>query len=188
MTEEKLDFILRNVWERYDVKKMRRLKAAVVAGVLAVLWFIIFFLVVTINMPSFGDLALIAAVLATITVIAVGIVAGVRFVQVDSSKKDWYFSGLQHEGLRKDEVLGLARTFLTQHGYARFREDTKTTLRLSITFFDVEGADFRMRVWFSEALTPPIAEIGFGPETMLNKAILSRLMTDMSNLFSGYYK
>jgi len=189
MVQKNIDMILRNEWERYDAKKMMRLKAAVAIAAFIVLWVVFFVMMLSLPIPLFADAdrTLIAACVATILTLAVGVYVTVRITQIDRDKRDWYFSGLQDARLRRDDVLALARISLAQHGYTNCREEGSKAHRLGITFFDIPGADFRMRVWYAEGIGPPIAEIGFGPETPINSSAIMRLRADVSAEFARRY-
>lgn len=189
MVQKKMDQILRNEWERYETKKLGAMKSAFVALALVFLWAVIYIPLSFFPLefiPSVNKAA-VAIGTATISTVLAGVIAMVKLVQIDRGKKDWYFSALEDARLRRDDVLGMARAFLAQHGYLNPREDSKTAFKVNITYFDIYDVDFKLRVWFSESFNPPIVEIGFGPETPLNKLVLSRLRADLSGEFAKRY-
>ncbi len=181
-----LTSLLRGRWEPYDVEKMRRLKV-IAAGVLApILFVVILFLVNSISRLSGGpafELQVVIAVAATLAA-ALGIAAKLR--QMDREKRGWSFSALQDARLRWEELLPLARAFLAERNLA-FAERTHRTATLFITYFDVAGRDFSMRLWFSKILTPHVVEVGFGPETPGNARVLRELRAAMSETFVKRY-
>ena len=189
MEQRKMDQILRNEWERYDTKKMGAMKAAFVAMALVILWALIFIplSILPFELIPYVNKAAVAIGTATLSTVLVGVIAMVKAMQIDRGKKDWYFSALEDARLKGNDILGIVRAFLATHGYPNPREDSKTAFKVHITHFDIYGADFKLRVWFNESFNPPIVEIGFGPETMLNKLILSKLRADMSSEFVKRY-
>ncbi len=180
-----LESLIRNQWELHDVKKMQRLKAAAVGVVVLVLFTVILILVGSVSSrlsPSGLSSDYQALVAGGITLAATFVIAG-KVRQMDREKRGWSFSALQDSRLDWDELLALARAFLSERNFV-FAERSHRTITLFITYFDLAGTDFSMRLWFSRLLKPPAVEIGFGPETPANRGALRDLRAAMSETFA----
>ena len=164
---------------------MRRLKALVVGILIPILFLIILFLVYTLSGRSGVAIEYQVLIAVAVTlVVALVIVAKLR--QMDRVKLGWSFSALQDPRLTWEEMLRFCRAFLAERGLSS-AEKTRRTTTLFITYFDVSGKDFSMRLWFSKMLTPPVVEIGFGPETAVNRNELRELEAAMSATFAGRF-
>ena len=182
-TADALKALLHDRWELYDAKRMRRLKTVIIGFLMPVLFVIVLFLVNTLSRGpgglSFEGQALIALVL---TLVLTAVITA-KLLQMDRAKVGWSFSALQDARLDHEGMLALCRAFLSGRGFT-FTEKTRRTTTLFITYFDVSGKDFSMPLWFSKMMTPPVVELGFGPETAVNRGELRELQAAMSATFA----
>jgi hypothetical protein len=107
--------------------------------------------------------------------------------RMDREKRGWYFAALQDLRLNRDILQSWLSGFLSRNGYRFVAADTNRTLSLTITYFDIEGSDFKVRLWFTTMNAMPIVELGIGPETLLNKGRLTELRTRMSQEIAAAY-
>ncbi len=180
--------LLRNEWEKYDPKKMRKEKALLVAIILVFLWFFeqwLFMLLIGDSEIMGMSPALLSAVIATIIVLGVLIVITLMLKRMDVQKDGWYFSAYQSKSLRWDDMVAFMREFLKQNGYI-FEEELHRTGSLKITFFKPEGKDFKIRIWFTIIGGMPIVEMGIGPENETNRDEIEELKTKISNAFKAF--
>ncbi len=181
---ERIDMLLRNEWEKYDEKGMKRKKLLIGTAFLLFLW-IMFFLMVDTLLPEKDILG--NAVCATGILAIAAILFVLKLRQMDIKKDGWYFSGLQDPRLRREEVLELVRNFLRSKGYVFTEEETHRTLTLWITYFTIPTADFRIRVWYATMADPHVVEIGIGPENRINRKLLEELRVEISEEFVKTY-
>lgn len=188
MTEDKLKALLSNEWERYDHKKMFKLKMVIVVPLLALVYFLLLYvnyLILSYVLPSV-TCAMTAIITAVIFIFIVVLIV-VKLKQMDVDKMDWYFSCLKDSRLDREECIGMMKELLVRHKFNFVDQETHRTITLFITNFEIAGADFKSRVWFTVIGGEPMVEIGFGPETMINKNQLLQLRTEMSNAFMARF-
>ncbi len=179
---EKIRMLLENKWERYDEKKMRRMK--ILIGIFAFLFiYIMLFIMVYSFSHNYITSALWAAGLLPIVVL----IFYLKLRQMDQKKDGWYFSGLQDERLKREDILELIRKFLDSKGYVFHEEETHRTATLWITYFTLPTTDFKLRLWFSKLGGVPTAEVGIGPESPVNKELLEELRKEISEEFVKRY-
>lgn len=182
-----IDSLVTNKWEFYDIVKMRRKKALVIVLMAGVLW-VLFFILVNLfaTLAGYGDLMV---VLVVTTIVFLAVMAGItlKINQMDREKRDWYFAAVCDARLDREKVLSFMKEFLGRRKYAFVEASTHRTMTLWITYFDIAGADFKMRLWFSVIGGTPIVEVGFGPETVINKKLLELLRTEMSADFDSRF-
>ena len=179
---EKLRMLLDNKWEKYDEKAMKKKKTIVVSGLLLFIW-VMFFLLSYSTIENVTESAFCASGVLVLVVVIIA----VKLRQMDQKKDGWYFSGLQDERLKREDILALIREFLTSKGYAFKEEETHRTVTLWITYFTLPTTDFKMRLWFTKLGGVPVVEIGIGPETPLNKTTIENLRNDISKEFVKRY-
>lgn len=186
---KEIKMLLQNEWEFYDVKKMRKKKSIIVSILIVILWGIFYFLINLFidNMDPEYNTFPIKAIITTIILFIVMIIIVMKVRQMDQEKKDWYFSALQDKSLNREEILMMVRDFLYRHNYIFNEEETHRTMTLWITYFTISTVDFKVRVWFTTIAGLPTVEIGFGPETPLNRKTIVRLKSELSQEFQMRY-
>ncbi len=146
---------------------MLKLKLTLGTILFLIMWGALLFVFYTLTKDLYNSI-----IYATISVIIVGIGIALKLKQMDREKDGWYFSGVQDNRLKREEVLALLREFLRSKGYEFVEEETHRTMTLWITYFTISSADFKLRLWFTKLGGVPVAEIGIGPETPANKDLL----------------
>jgi len=175
-----LDSLVRNQWEFYDVKRMRKLKAALIGPLLVIIWILFVFLVwLVASFIGYTDFTVIL-ILGTVITVIVMLVVLVNLKKMDKDKKDWYFSAHQDKRLNREWLLAMLSDFIRRNGYMFTEATTNRSMTLWITYFDIAGADFKVRLWFSTIAGTPVAEFGIGPETIINRKRIEELRTKMS--------
>jgi hypothetical protein len=182
-----INSLITNKWEFYDVAKMRRLKMTIIIPVAVILWFLLFMLVsLFFSMAGYNDLT-VKLMVSTIVFLAMLAMITMKINQMDREKKDWYFAGVNDARLNREQILDFMKGFLARRKYVFVEASTHRSLTLWITYFDIQSADFKVRLWFSVINGVPIVEMGFGPETMINKKLLEQLRTEMSAEFASKF-
>lgn len=193
---KKADAILRNYWERYNVKKMR-LMASVGIIILAIFIWIFPYVLLTSMYSFFAEAGLVSqesdiflfmtTVITIIDIVIISIVVMI-FRRKERKNKDWYASGLLDPRLDRLEVLDMIRSLLTKHKYL-FTEVEKRSIGFKrwVTNFELSRDDFRLRLEFFEASYMRVAAIYIGPETILNKKQLQEFKSNLSQEFIKRY-
>ena len=175
-----IDSLITNKWEFYDVVKMRRKKLMVIVPLAAILWFMFFMLVnLFASLAGYDDIP-VKLLVSTIIFLVVMAIVMLKIGQMDRDKLGWYFAAVDDQRLDREQVLGFIKGFLEKRRYTFVEASTHRTMTLWITYFDIPGTDFKLRLWYSMIGGVPVVEIGFGPETLLNKKLLEQLRTEMS--------
>lgn len=179
-----INSLITNKWEFYDEARMRRLKTAVVIPLSVILWFLMFMLVNIFSSMAGVDDLLVKIIVSTIVFLAVMAFITMKLRQMDREKRNWYFAAVNDNRVDREKTLSFIKDFLASRKYMFVEASTHRTLTLWITYFDIQGADFKVRLWYSVIGGVPIVELGLGPETIINKKLLEQLRTEMSNEFS----
>ena len=127
------------------------------------------------------------ALITFVLVILIAVIVFVKVKDLDQDKRDWYFAVLQDKSLNHETMLGMMRKFLENNKYQYKQEETKRTIDLFITYFDVPSSGFKTRVWFTKLAGMQTLEIGIGPETPLNKNLIEKLKKQISSEFKKKY-
>jgi len=191
MEKERPYRLLKNEWTQYPTKQT-----------IWLIWIILVSAVITlaycIALPVFMllpfqqiiglDRYWVAVLSASIIAVLVGVIASFRLPRIArSGKAVSYYSELQDARLRWDDIVGIMRAFLVQHGYSESMKGESHGFTAYNIYFDARKAGFKLQVHLNEAHDPPILVISIGPETTLNKLILSKLRADMSSEFVKRY-
>ena len=186
-----LNMLLRNEWEFYDSLKMKKMKSSILVALLAFLWVVFFMVSYFINTgfsSSSGSEALTDSIIeGTFFTILFIVIVVVMLRKMDMEKGNWWFSCIQQPSLTNEICIQMANDFLKEQGVYYTPEETKRTGTLFITMFDLGGKDFKMRVWYSTILQPPVFEVGFGPQNDLNKRTIDDLKNEFSKMVAARY-
>jgi hypothetical protein len=175
-----IDGLVTNKWEFYDVKKMRRLKAALIIPLLFLVWFLIVFIVWLIaSLVDYSNLQVIL-IIGTVSTVIVMLFVSIKIKQMNRDKKDWYFAAFQDSRLNREWFYAMLTDFLRRNGYMFTETSTHRTITLWITYFDIAGTDFKVRLYYTLIAGMPVVEIGIGPENMINRNRIEELRTRMS--------
>lgn len=136
--------------------------------------------------PVFSAGLIEAAGVATAITLGPLLLLIVKLRQMDREKANWHFAALHEPRLELEATLAVAREILTRRGYA-WEERTRRTRTLFITYLDLKAHRISMRVWFSTLMTPPVVEIGFGPEDAVNRERLRDLRSATTEEFVRRY-
>lgn len=179
-----INSLITNKWEFYDVAKMRRMKMAIIIPLVVILWLLMFMLVNLFSSLAGYDNLMVKLMVSTMILLVVMAIVTMKINQMDREKRDWYFAAVNDARLNREQILEFIKDFLARRKYVFIEASTRRSMTLWITYFDVQSADFKARLWFSVIGGVPMVEIGFGPETMINKKLLEQLRTEMSGEFA----
>ncbi len=175
-----IDGLLRNEWELYNSKEMMKKKGALVGVVMVFLWYMEFILFSTLVDVFYG------ALIATVIVVVVAVVSIILLKKIDVQKDGWYFAGYQRKGLKWEHMLSFMKWFLTENGYIFQVEEHRAVGSLKITFFNLQGKNFKIRLWYTVMGGTPIIEIGIGPRKEDNHEEIEKLKKEISKAFADY--
>jgi hypothetical protein len=182
---EEIKDLIENKWKFFDEAEQRKKKAMTMIPLLFfvffVLYMVIHFMFAIFNV-SF-DTILNKLILSVIFVIVIMLVAAVKISGMDQDKTDWYFAALQDKRLQHESMLDFMKKFLKDRKYQFEMGETKRTVDLYITYFELPGTDIKTRLWFTKLRGIPTVEIGVGPETGINKNTIEKLKRDFSKEF-----
>ena len=181
--QKKIDSLIRNEWEFYDVKKMMKIKITILLFILVVFGGL-FFVLSGVFLSSINEeynTVFVKLGISLALLIVILLVSFVKLKQMDMDKKGWYFSAFQDKRLKREDVLGFAKELLKENNILFEEEQTKRTITLWITIFNLLGKDFRIRVWFSKVDGVPILELGIGPESLINKGEIEKFKRILSD-------
>jgi hypothetical protein len=182
---EEIKDLIENKWKFFDESEQRKKKAMTMIPLLFFVFFMLYMVIhfmFAIFNVSF-DTILNKLIISIIFVILIMFITAVKISGMDQDKTDWYFAALQDRRLQHESMLGFMRKFLKDRKYQFEMSETKRTVDLFITYFDLPGEDFKTRLWFTKLRGIPTVEIGIGPETGINKNILEKLRKEFATEF-----
>ena len=184
----RITMLIENKWEKYDVKKMKKVKGAILVLIMVFLWFIEFQISLFVFTAPFYGLSptLASALVATISVLVVLFIAWIGLKRIDVNKKNWYFSAYMNKNLRWEDMVSFMWKTLKDNGYDFVQEESHRTATLRIMYFKLGGKDFKARLWFSTIGGTPVVEIGVGPENEVNKDEIRELRDKISAAFKDF--
>jgi len=193
---KKADALLKNYWERFNIKKIR-IMASVGIVILAIFLWIFQYIVITSLYSLFAEVGIVsqdsdfymltAVVITIIDIIIIGIVV-IFYRRFERKHRDWYASGLLDTRLDRLEVLDMIRSLLTHSKYF-YTETEKRHLwpYRRTTHFESSRNNFRLGLDFFESSSMRAVAIYIGPETILNKKQLQELRNRLSEEFGRRY-
>ncbi len=182
---EKFKMLPENRWVKYDAKKMRKKKGVGIAAILLILWWLEFqIFLFAIDSPIWGiSPEILSAIFSTIIIVVAIVVIWAVLKRIDIQKDGWYFSAYRDKGLNWETLVSFIWAFLKENGYLFEQEKVHKTGTLKITYFDLKGKDFKIRLWFSTVNGVPVVEIGIGPENLNNREEIEKLREKISAAF-----
>ena len=184
---KKIDRLLRNEWELYDVKKMMK------RGLILVLMFVIFGAVFFVFSYFFFYFAMerydldLKVAIGGVFFLLVIVSSLVNARRIDVGKRGWYFSAYRTRQLDGERIIQAITDALTDRNMIFREKKTRRAETLWISYFSFPGKDYRVRVWFSKGRGEPILELGVGPVSAVNGGPIEEMKTLLSNVVREMY-